>query len=298
MPSPFLAGMLQVNADLAAHGMRALSDSTARLSWVKTNRGGSLNRSWQRLGCSAWLRVLELSTAPAKSTLGWQRGPLQRGLRLYRTHSLTRVNVYVDGFNLYYGAVKGTPFRWLDLHKLSERVLKPGSQVNRIRYFTALVDGRKDPQTPRRQQAYLRALGTISNLTIHYGSFVTHPKTLPLVAGGGMARVLRTDEKGSDVNLASHLLLDAFAGDFETALIMSNDSDLAFPIRAVRKRLGLTVGVACPVARGSRPSRLLVEAADFRFHLTRKRRKLLRDSQFPEQLVDSDGQEIRRPADW
>ena len=194
--------------------------------------------------------------------------------------------------------MKGTPFRWLDLRKLSERILKPGSQVNRIRYFTALVDGRKDSATPGRQQTYLRALETIPNLTVHYGSFVTHPKTLPLEAGGGMARVLRTDEKGSDVNLASHLLLDAFAGDFETALVVSNDSDLAFPICAVRDRLGLVVGVACPVAGQSRPSRQLVEAADFRFHLTRKRRKLLRDSQFPESLVDSVGQEIRKPAGW
>ncbi|MCY4110855.1 MAG: NYN domain-containing protein, partial [Chloroflexi bacterium] len=165
-----------------------------------------------------------------------------------------------------------------------------------IRYFTALVDGRKDPATPGRQQTYLRALETIPNLTVHYGSFVTHPKTLPLEAGGGMARVLRTDEKGSDVNLASHVLLDAFAGDFETALVVSNDSDLAFPIRAVRKRLGLVVGVACPVAGQSRPSRQLVEAADFRFHLTRRRRRLLRDSQFPDRLVDSAGQEIRKPA--
>ena len=144
--------------------------------------------------------------------------------------------------------MKGTSFRWLDLRMLSERILKPGCRINRIRYFTALVDGRKDPATPQRQQAYLRALGTISDLTIHYGSFSTHAKTLPLESGGGMVRVLKTDEKGSEVNLASHLLLDAFAGDFETALVVSNDSDLAFPIRAVRKRLGLTVGVACPVA--------------------------------------------------
>lgn len=298
MPSPFLAGMPQVNTDLAAHVSGALPDSTAQLSRVKANRGGSPNRPWQPLGCSACLRVLKLSTAPAESTLGWQRGPLKRGPCLCGTSSLVRVNVYVDGFNLYYGAVKGTPFRWLDLRRLSQRILKAESQINRIRYFTALVDGRDDPATPRRQQTYLRALGTIPNLTVHYGSFVTHPKTLPLVAGGGMARVLRTDEKGSDVNLASHLLLDAFDGDFETALIVSNDSDLAFPIRAVRKRLGLTVGVACPVARNSRPSRLLVEAADFRFHLTRKRRRLLRDSQFPERLVDSVGKEILKPANW
>jgi hypothetical protein len=77
--------------------------------------------------------------------------------------------VYVDGFNLYYGALKGTPYRWLDLRKLSELLL-PKHEITRIKYFTARVSARPgDPGQSTRQHAYLRALTTIANLDIIYG---------------------------------------------------------------------------------------------------------------------------------
>ena len=66
-------------------------------------------------------------------------------------------NVYVDAFNLYYGSLKGTPYRWLDLGALCARLL-PKDRINRIRYFTATVSARPDnPDAPQRQQVYLRA---------------------------------------------------------------------------------------------------------------------------------------------
>jgi hypothetical protein len=69
-----------------------------------------------------------------------------------------RANVYVDAFNLYYGCLKGTPYRWLDLDAFSRQLL-PHDHIHRIRYFTALVSGRTgDLQQPQRQQIYLRAL--------------------------------------------------------------------------------------------------------------------------------------------
>lgn len=149
-----------------------------------------------------------------------------------------KTNVYVDGFNLYYRAVKGTPYKWLDLSRLCG-VLLPSHSVNRIRYFTALVDSRAvDPQSPIRQQTYIRALTTITNLSVHYGQFRTRKKRTPLVSPGdgigAIVEVWDTEEKGSDVNLATYLLIDAFNQDYEQAVIISNDSDLAFPIRVVR----------------------------------------------------------------
>ena len=123
---------------------------------------------------------------------------LTGGLIFFVTISSMRVNVYVDGFNLYYGAVKGTPYKWLDLGKLCTFLL-PGHSINRIRYFTALIQPRGDPLQPQRQQTYLRALETIPHLSVHLGSFLTKPTFLPLEppppAGQKTVQVLRTEEK-------------------------------------------------------------------------------------------------------
>ncbi len=119
-----------------------------------------------------------------------------------------KANVYVDGFNLYYGCLKGTPYRWLDLAQLCQ-VLLPSHQIHRIRYFTARLQPRaEDPQQPRRQLIYLRALRTIPNLSIHYGHFLSHVVRLPLAQppaeGPRTVEVVRTEEKGTDVNLATY----------------------------------------------------------------------------------------------
>ena len=210
---------------------------------------------------------------------------------------MTRVNVYIDGFNFYYGVARNTPFRWLDFRKLSEGLVRPGNVIHRIRYFTARVTD--DPAASVRQNTYLRALATIPNLSIHEGRFLTHRMTLPLSDGTGMAQVDRTEEKGSDVNLASYLLFDAFDGDFDTALVMSNDTDLVFPVSEVRQRFDVVVGVACPVYHRDRhPSQSLVAATDFNTHITRKRRRLLRQSLLPNPVTDADGRAIHKPASW
>lgn len=72
-----------------------------------------------------------------------------------------RTSVYVDGFNLYYGALKGTPFKWLDMVSLFDKVLQPRHRILRVKYFTARVSGTPaDPSKPQRQDIYLRALQT------------------------------------------------------------------------------------------------------------------------------------------
>lgn len=202
-------------------------------------------------------------------------------------------NVYVDAFNLYYGCLKGTPYKWLDLDALC-RLLLPGHTIGRIRYFTAIVESRPgDPRQQQRQQAYIRALRTIPRLTMHYGSFLTNAVRLPLANPAAdqprTVEVLRTEEKGSDVNLATYLLVDGFRGDYESAVVISNDSDLQAPIQAVRTELGLSVGVAIPgrVRRSALP-------ADF---YRRIRRGVLAASQFPRTLRDAYGT-IARPPSW
>jgi hypothetical protein len=91
-----------------------------------------------------------------------------------------RTFVYVDGFNLYYRCLKGTPYKWLDILRLFRSILRPTNDIVRIRYFTADVSGKRDPGAPDRQRAYLRALSTMPQLTIHKGSFLVSKRWAPL----------------------------------------------------------------------------------------------------------------------
>jgi uncharacterized LabA/DUF88 family protein len=206
-------------------------------------------------------------------------------------------NVYIDGFNLYYGCVKGTAYRWLDLDALCRRLL-PNEHIGRIRYFTARVSARpNDPNGPVRQMVYLRALATRPAITVHFGHFLTNVATMPLakppLVGSKKARVLKTEEKGSDVNLASHLLLDGFRVDYDTAVVISNDSDLREPVRMVRYELRKRVGVINPHP-ASRRSRELSEEAHF---FKQIRESALATCLFPDSLVDTTGT-FQKPKGW
>jgi uncharacterized LabA/DUF88 family protein len=206
-----------------------------------------------------------------------------------------KTNIYVDGFNLYYGAVKGTPHKWLDLAALAGKLFSR-NQINRIRYFTAIVDARPpDLQQPVRQQTYLRALRTIPNLSVHFGTFRTRPARMtlvqPLRRGPRTAEVWKTEEKGSDVNLASYLLLDAFRKDCDVAIVFSNDADLKEPIAIAKNELGIAVGVVNPHP----PSR---RSRDLRPTFFRQLRQgPVAASQFPPVMTDARGQ-FHKPASW
>jgi NYN domain len=208
-----------------------------------------------------------------------------------------RVNVYVDAFNLYYGCLKGSAYRWLDLEALSRRYIQKPDRLNRIRYFTARVSPRPgDEKAHLRQQAYLRALQTIPCLSIHFGRFQQTETRMhlaqPLAKGPSTAVVLKTEEKGSDVNLASYLLLDAFRGDYETALVISNDSDLCTPIHMAKNELDLRVGILNP--HNGRSRDLAAIPPTFYKQI---RSGALKDSQFPDVLNDERGM-VRKPASW
>ena len=206
-----------------------------------------------------------------------------------------KANIYVDGFNLYYGCLKDTPYRWLDLAKLCGLLL-PSHEINRIRYFTAPLNIRPDnPHQRQRQQTYFRALQTIPNLSIHYGHFLTNVARMPLSQpspdGPQTALVLKTEEKGTDVNLTTWLMADAFSKDCEMSVLLSNDSDFKAPIEFLRSRLGMTVGVFNPQRT---KSWALFHVADFYRPI---RRGPLGASQFPTQLSDEQGV-ISKPSGW
>jgi uncharacterized LabA/DUF88 family protein len=204
--------------------------------------------------------------------------------------------IYVDGFNLYYGAVKGTPYKWLDILKLCQFLL-PKNQIVKIKYFTALVSARpSDPDQPNRQLLYLRALRTIPGLEIIYGHFLEHeimmPVANPLPGNPKYVRVIKTEEKGSDVNIATHMINDGYQGRYQVAVILSNDSDLVEPIRIVRQELKLPVGVLNPIP--AHPSHELSKVATFMKPI---RKGVLSASQFQDSLKDTTG-EFFKPRTW
>lgn len=208
-----------------------------------------------------------------------------------------RTFVYVDGFNLYYRALKGSTYKWLNLLELARSVLRPANHILKIRYFTAMVSGKVDYRGLQRQQVYHRALATVPEIEIHLGSFVAHQKWARLSVSPvrhfrpapDLVSILRIEEKGSDVNLASWLLRDAFRDEFDVAVVVSNDSDLVEPIRMARAETGKAVGLICP---DSSVSRSLGRVARFCRFLSAGR---LAAAQFPEQIADTT---ISRPPEW
>lgn len=207
--------------------------------------------------------------------------------------------MYVDGFNLYRRALAAGPHRWLDLQALAEKLLHD-HEIVMIRNFTALLKPQQhDPQAPQRQQIYLRALRTNPRIHVHLGHFrndlrdmPVHPLRYDQQGRPVTVRVRKTEEKGSDVNLATHLLLDAFRGVADTYVVVSNDSDLAEPMRVVREELGFTVGLVTPAGQ---PSKALLATNP---QIIRQiRAGALAASQLPPQLSDENGS-FRRPKEW
>lgn len=208
-----------------------------------------------------------------------------------------RTAVYIDGFNLYFGAIKDGPYRWLDLKQMCQRVLGRDHTVDTIKYFTAHV--RAVPNNPgirARQKIYLKALEAhIPELRVIYGHFSRQKAWRQPVDGGPNDRVQvwRLEEKGSDVNLAVHLLHDAWQQQHDAAVVVSNDSDLAEAIRLVRETHDIPVGIIPPTCRNHRRiSHQLSQVASF---IRPLRNSALRKSQLPSSIP---GTSLSRPKSW
>lgn len=215
-----------------------------------------------------------------------------------------RTVVYVDGFNLYYRALRKTRHKWLDLQALCQAALPKACNIIAINYYTARVSGSRNPTSPKDQNAYLKALGTLPSLHIHFGNFQVTNAWMPLVQPlqfwppgstpnpvPDSVYVVKTEEKGSDVNLGAHLVRDAFMGVFDHAVIVTNDTDLREPLRLVAEEAGLPATLLTPV--GNPAVTLKGLATDVR-HLA----PYLGVSQFPDPVIGRDGKPIAKPADW
>jgi hypothetical protein len=236
------------------------------------------------------------------------------------SESPLRVRAYVDGFNLYYGAHDAVDalgqatgshvsWKWLDIEALCRRLVArawPTAEIVKVSYFTARVTRRypADRATDR-QDVYLRALAG-RGVAIIPGRFLPKTKRRPLVSDPKkMVEVHDTEEKGSDVNLATCMLADYFLerAAYDAAVVVSNDSDLAMPVALLRNQ-GLPLGVLNPHRKPTPqlwPKDLgpphfgrRIEIAD------------LQACQLPDPLTDKAGKVVlsrtgsmvRRPPDW
>ncbi len=205
---------------------------------------------------------------------------------------MQRVIAYIDGFNLFFGLRdKGwRRYYWLDPAALAGNLLKPGQQLVETNYFTARISAnRRDPDKHVRQQTYLEAIEATPGILTHYGHYLTKTKECLRCHATWSLH----EEKMTDVQIAVKLLTDAIDDRYDTALLVSADSDLTPPVAAVKARFpDKRIVMVCPPQRQSK--RLEAEC----HACLRLGRKTLQDSQFADQVKKADGFVLTRPAAW
>ena len=204
--------------------------------------------------------------------------------------------VYIDGFNLYFGALKKTPWKWLDLEKLFQKLLGEKHCITAIKYFTASISARaNNPESPDRQDAYLNAIEKYcSSVKIYYGHFLTNKIKVkvhnPPQGCPSYVSAVDTKEKGSDVNLALHILNDAWHNRYDCAVLVSNDSDIAGALKLVKEEHHKKIGLIIPGHR--HPSNTLMQYKDF---MKTIRPGVLAASQLPDPIP---GTNLYKPKKW
>lgn len=210
---------------------------------------------------------------------------------------MTTANAYIDGFNLYNGLkrraeqrrLENSPHRWLDLCALVER-LEPELELQRLFYFTSPVKVRPgDPLQGQRQDVFIRALQTFGRIKVVKGQFQKNSTRRPLRDNPDtLVRIVDTKEKGSDVNLATFLLRDAYERKCDVAVVISDDSDLSAPVDLARTKLRGGVRVFNPNVGdtgGKLGSKWIAEEDFAACHL-------------PDELQSKSGRRIFKPLDW
>jgi len=226
---------------------------------------------------------------------------------------MERIIVYIDGFNLYYG-IKDSfsgKYKWLDLLRLSELFVTQSQQVEKVKYFTANIAS--DNQKMARQKTYLNALKNHCGhkLEIIKGRYLkkeihcyTHQyacqqtnfspcKNFHHHVCNGILSI--PEEKKTDVNIATSMLVDCFQDRFDTAFLISADSDLVPPIQAIhqlypKKR----IIVFFPPGRKSYEIKQCVRLGDCR----EIKESHLQGALLPQMVTTSKGALLHKPHVW
>jgi len=200
-----------------------------------------------------------------------------------------RVISYVDGFNLYFG-LKSKDWRryyWLNIQLLVQNLLKPNQRLLLTKYFTSRVTLSPDKQ--RRQSTFIEALETLSDFQISYGKYQLNPRQCRNC--GFQDKV--PNEKMTDVNIAVEMLKDAYQDKFDIVLLISADSDLVPPVKAVRELFpNKQIITAFP------PNRRSADLANSVNKTLIIRRRTIAKSLFPKEVKKQDGYILRCPSSW
>lgn len=203
---------------------------------------------------------------------------------------MVRVAAYVDGFNLYFGMKEKyrRKYLWLDLQALAGDLLRPGQVLGSVTYFTARV--RNEPDAAQRQGTYLDALTEHCPLmTVVAGRFQEKKRSCRVCGSTWLVY----EEKETDVNIAAALIGDAVQDRYDTALLISGDSDLCPAVRTVKAlRPEKRIVVAFPPKRHSAD---LKRAVDGFVSIGDDK---IRRAQLPAVVASAAGVKLVRPRHW
>ena len=225
-----------------------------------------------------------------------------------------RAIFYIDGFNFYYLALKAKPqYKWLNPKALADGIVHDDTTVACVKYFSARVSGKISQSAHKKQNLYLRALKTVDGIETILGNFVLREKEVTLIPALqkelNRNKVLASiaEEKRTDVNLASHLIYDAFTDKFDIAYVITSDADFIGAIETVTKKINKPVIIVEP-RRPSKRQRAHKKQTNnpLKYETLEKvasgtsyiNNALLRSSQFPDEIQTKDGNIIIRPLKW
>lgn len=217
-----------------------------------------------------------------------------------------RTVVYIDGYNLYYGLLRKTSLKWLDLFALfRDYVLDPDAELVQVRYYTAPVLGRMcdSPESPQRQRRYLQALRKMypEQIAIIEGKIIASTpfqrlvKPIPEAPTLERVQVYDFNEKKTDVNLAADLIAGAWVGAYEQAVVCSNDTDLEAAVATVRRHHpDIRLGLVAPIP-GNDHRRISTDLSQHAHWSKPLSPVHLEKAQLPERIPRS---ALRKPEAW